>query len=149
MWLPYWMRVSNRLCLYLIMSEQDSGLDVSQVPGFLKNTLQSQLCRVKLTIHVQRGCRKQCGELYEKSSHPERPLCRILMSTYSPPVNWSHHMIGDAIAEWVLKCWKANAFIFHSWKEPLAIIYPFPRQRSGFNASLAMLEMSWASKGTV
>lgn len=30
----------------------------------------------------------------------------------SPPVNWSHHMIGDADAEWVLKWWKANPFNF-------------------------------------
>ncbi|KAJ5292212.1 hypothetical protein N7478_001463 [Penicillium angulare] len=30
----------------------------------------------------------------------------------SQPVSWSHHMIGDADEEWVLKWWRANEFNF-------------------------------------
>jgi hypothetical protein len=42
----------------------------------------------------------------------EAPLSDIDKYLDSPPVNWSHHMISDADAEWVLKWWKANAFNF-------------------------------------
>ena len=39
--------------------------------------------------------------------------------------------------------------IWRTLQKPLAIIYPSLRQRPGLNASSAMIEMPWASEGTV
>lgn len=49
----------------------------------------------------------------------------------SPPVNWSHHMIGDADAEWVLKWWKANAFNFPLMAKAARDYLPIPSAEVG------------------
>ena len=56
----------------------------------------------------------------------------------SPPVNWSHHMIGDADAEWVLKWWKANAFNFPLMAKAARDYLPIPSAEVGIEREFSI-----------
>lgn len=44
----------------------------------------------------------------------------------SPPVSWSHHMIGDVDKEWALKWWRAKAFNFPLMAKAARDYLPIP-----------------------
>lgn len=96
------------------MSEQDSGFIVSQVRDFLKMEYPPEpLVSREVDLPRPPGMSETMWRtLRNVQPSKEASLSDINKYLDSPPVNWSHHMIGDADAEWVLKWRKANAFNF-------------------------------------
>ncbi|KAJ5593543.1 hypothetical protein N7537_010447 [Penicillium hordei] len=102
------------------MSEQDSGLIVSQVREFLKKE------------SPQTGMSETMWSTLQKvQPSKEASLSDIDKYLDSPPVNWSHHMIDDADAEWVLKWLKANAFNFPLMAKAARDYLPIPSAEVG------------------
>ncbi|KAJ5544026.1 hypothetical protein N7494_005305 [Penicillium frequentans] len=96
------------------MSEQDSALIVSQVREFLKKEYPQEPFVSREANHTRPPGMSETmwRTLCKVQPSKEASLSDVDEYLDSPPVNWSHHMIGDADAEWVLKWWKANAFNF-------------------------------------
>lgn len=96
------------------MSDQDAGLIISQVREFLKKEYPPEA----FTLHESENSRPPgMSETMWKTLRKVQPAQGKLSSDIdkyldSPPVSWSHHMIGDADEEWVLKWWRANEFNF-------------------------------------
>jgi hypothetical protein len=106
-------RIKSSLIVSQI-SEQDSALIVSQVREFLKKEYPPEPLVSREANHTRPpGMSKTMWRtLCKVQPSKEASLSDVDKYLDSPPVNWSHHMIGDADAEWVLKWWKANAFNF-------------------------------------
>ncbi|KAJ5240474.1 uncharacterized protein N7469_002065 [Penicillium citrinum] len=87
------------------MSEQDSGLIVSQVRNFLKKEYPPEAF---VSHESEHSHPPGMSETMWRTLCKVRPAQGSLTSDIdkyldSPPVSWSHHMIGDADEEWVLK----------------------------------------------
>lgn len=115
------------------MSEQDSGLIVSQVREFLKKEYPPEpfvSCEVD---HPRPAGMSETMWRTLRKVQPSKEASLSDIDKYldSPPVNWSHHMIGDADAEWVLKWWKANAFNFPLMAKAARDYLPIPSAEVG------------------
>jgi hypothetical protein len=115
------------------MSEQDSGLIVSQVREFLKKEYPPEpfvSCEVDHPRPAEMS-KTMWRTLRKVQPSKEASLSDIDKYLDSPPVNWSHHTIGDADAEWVLKWWKANAFNFPLMAKAARDYLPIPSAEVG------------------
>jgi hypothetical protein len=115
------------------MSEQDSGLIVSQVRGSLEKEYPLEpfvSCEVD---HARPAGMSETMWRTLRKVQPSKEASLSDIDKYldSPPVNWSHHMIGDADAEWVLKWWKANAFNFPLMAKAARDYLPIPSAEIG------------------
>ncbi|KAJ5100906.1 hypothetical protein N7456_006958 [Penicillium angulare] len=96
------------------MSEQDAGLIVSQVRNFLKKEyplegIVSQDCELSRPPGMSETMWRTLRKVQPAQGSLTSDIDKYLDS---PPVSWSHHMIGDADEQWVLKWWRANEFNF-------------------------------------
>ena len=115
------------------MSEQDSGLIISQVREFLKKEYPPEPF---VSCEVDHPRPAGMSETMWRTLRKVQPCKEASLSDIdkyldSPPVNWSHHMIGDADAEWVLKWWKANAFNFSLMAKAARDYLPIPSAEVG------------------
>ena len=115
------------------MSEQDSGLIVSQVREFLKKEYPPEPFVSGEVDHPRPPGMSETMWRTLRKVQPSKEVSLSDIDKYldSPPVNWSHHMIGDADAEWVLKWWKANAFNFPLMAKAARDYLPIPSAEVG------------------
>ncbi|KAJ6003904.1 hypothetical protein N7540_013186 [Penicillium herquei] len=115
------------------MSEQDLALIVSQVREFLKKEYPPKPFVSREADHVRPlGMSETMWRtLCKVQPSKEASLSDIDKYLDSPPVDWSHHMIGDADAEWVLKWWKANTFNFPLIAKAARDYLPIPSAEVG------------------
>jgi hAT family protein len=113
------------------MNEQDAVLIISQVREFLKKEYPHE---PPISREVDRP--PGMSETMWRTLRKVQPSQRTLLSDIdryldSPPVSWSHHMIGDADAEWVLKWWRVNAFNFPLMAKAARDYLPIPSAEVG------------------
>ncbi|KAJ5413612.1 hypothetical protein N7509_000239 [Penicillium cosmopolitanum] len=115
------------------MSEQDSGLIVSQVREFLKKEYPPEPFVSREVDHLRPPGMSETMWKTLRKVQPSKEVSLSDIDKYldSPQVNWSHHMIGDADAEWVLKWWKANAFNFPLMAKAARDYLPIPSAEVG------------------